>query len=261
MNQVSTTVESVDPSFAAHLLQGNTNNRSLSRSTVDMYAAAMKRGEWMMNGEGIVISESGKVLNGQHRLHAVLKSGVAVQLLIVQGVPDSSFKTFDGGKRRNSADILTISGEVNTRTLAAALRTFEFLAGGATARNAWTSSRAIELLSQEPAIRYWSNQYAAHHKVKSIFTSSLAGVLAFASKRHSTEPLNVFMDQLESGAGLAPKSPALVLRERFQSKKRGETFSEDLTLAYYIKAINAHVQGKPLNFLRQLPDEAFPSIV
>jgi hypothetical protein len=261
VSKITSTVESVDADKAAMMLRSSTVNRPLSRATVDHYAAVMKRGEWLLNGEAVVFSERGRLLNGHHRLHAITKVGAPVPLLIVRGVADESFKTFDGGKKRSTSDVLGIRGEVNTRVLGAALRTFEFLTNGATARATFTPSRALQLLEQEPQIRYWSNQYVNHAKVKSIFTASLPGVLALASKRYGSEPLEVFLKQLESGAGLEAKSPALTLRERFQARKRGEVFAEELILAYYIKAVNAYVQKKPLAFLRQLPDEAFPRLV
>ena len=86
----------ITPAMAQELLLMNTFNRPLSAAKVAKYAALMKAGAWAYNGEGsISISRTGKLLNGQHRLHAIVNSGVACLMVIAHGVLDSAFATID----------------------------------------------------------------------------------------------------------------------------------------------------------------------
>lgn len=67
-----TKVMDITPDIAKEMLERNLNNRSVSPSRVDMYADDMARGEWQANGEAICFNESGNLINGQHRLMAVV---------------------------------------------------------------------------------------------------------------------------------------------------------------------------------------------
>jgi hypothetical protein len=70
---------SVTPELAAKWLELNDHNRGVVTARVDQYAADMRRGEWRVNGEAIKISADGKILDGQHRLLAVLEADVAIR--------------------------------------------------------------------------------------------------------------------------------------------------------------------------------------
>ena len=78
--------------------EGQQKNRKVDDNLVDRYAHQMKKGLWDVNGEGIIIAESGRLLNGQHRLHAVIKSGKTIQSVVIYGVEEEAFKTIDTGK-------------------------------------------------------------------------------------------------------------------------------------------------------------------
>jgi len=109
MARITMTVER-----AKELLENNDHNRKVTNSRVQEYAKEMTNGLWLYNGESIIISESGRLLDGQHRLLAIVESGVEVEIELVEGVPDS-----DGGidtfltintKNRSNVDALTVAG-------------------------------------------------------------------------------------------------------------------------------------------------------
>ena len=59
----------------------------------------MKAGKWCLNGEAIEFDTNGKLKNGQHRLRAVIKSGVAIDCVVVRGV-DPDIVLYDNGLKR-----------------------------------------------------------------------------------------------------------------------------------------------------------------
>lgn len=87
-------IEEVTPMVAEMLLQKNTNNyRKLSKPTVLKYANKMRQGEWDSAACMIQVDTNDVLLNGQHRLHAVVQSGETIQSIIVTGVdPDSRYR-------------------------------------------------------------------------------------------------------------------------------------------------------------------------
>ena len=111
----------MDPVQARRLLESNTHNRPLNRRVLDLYTRIMSDGGWTLNGETIKISPTGRLLDGQHRLAAICKSGVNVPLTIAQGVPESAMVTVDEGKPRTGADALVLAGATNTHRMAAAI--------------------------------------------------------------------------------------------------------------------------------------------
>lgn len=119
--------EIITPDIALELLKHNTLNRALCESQVKFFANLMKNGEWKRNGQTISIAPDGTLLNGQHRLTAIIRSGVPIKMLVARGVPKDSFPTMDIGKKRTVSDTLTIASIPNSSKVAAALQRYQTL--------------------------------------------------------------------------------------------------------------------------------------
>lgn len=115
-------IKTISPADAERLLAGNTNNRSLNKAAVNRYAAAMARGEWRLGNDAICIAVDGRLLNGQHRCHAVILSQTTQQFLVREDVEPDDLKGMDQGNRRTGADIATLLGHPITAAQQRALR-------------------------------------------------------------------------------------------------------------------------------------------
>lgn len=152
-SEVTARVIDVTPFMAQNWLSQNPSNRSVSHQRVDAYAHDMKNGDWKMNGEPIVIDSVGQLKNGQHRLHAVVKSGSTVPMLVVFGV-DPSVTLYDRGRARSAIDILRISGfdkELSNSAVVGCARLDRFVRHG----ESYTGDAETErwILTHENAIR------------------------------------------------------------------------------------------------------------
>lgn len=79
--------EDVTPERAEALLASNGDrNRKRRPGRVDRYAADMTSGHWRITGETIRLDVDGNLLNGQHRLAAVVAAGVPVDMMFVSGI-------------------------------------------------------------------------------------------------------------------------------------------------------------------------------
>lgn len=105
-------VERITPDIAEHILANNVGNRRVAKRIVQKYAAEMKSGNWKLNYEPIVISKTGKLLNGQHRLLAVVESGVSVDLYVIRGADDDTF-LYDRGYTRSEDQAIYMMGVNN----------------------------------------------------------------------------------------------------------------------------------------------------
>lgn len=121
----------VDKAYAEQLLTGNINNRSVKSDCVKRYAIDMAKGNWKEDtGELIKISDTNRLLDGQHRLMAIIESGVSINLHICYGLSDSVFDVIDTGKGRSGGDALQIIGAKNATNLAAMIQVFNRLTSG-----------------------------------------------------------------------------------------------------------------------------------
>ena len=106
--------------IADAMISRNTQNyRKVNWNVVHKYARAMEQGLWRSNGEPIIFDESGMLKDGQHRLLAILESGVPVKMLVVRGV-SNDINTFDEGGGRTTTQRAKAEGlNLNSSTLGA----------------------------------------------------------------------------------------------------------------------------------------------
>lgn len=256
---ITTEVVKLTPELAGQLLASNTKNRPVSRTTIDRYERIIRRGEWMLNGEPIIIFKNGQLGDGQHRCMAVLNTGIEIETVIMRGVDDDAFKTLNAGKPRSTSDVLAINGEINCRTLGSAARNYliYFLKGRE--QGAITATQMQQCVDEHPHLRYWTQRYVSNKKAK-LFPSMLCAFLTIASEKYGIEKLDKFFDQAVTGENLTSGDPAFVLRDRMLGQKTSR-LSMIHSRAFIIKAINAYLTGKKLAFLRFNDDELTPKII
>lgn len=121
---IKTVVREITPELANELLNRNGINRNLNQRLVDGLVHEMKTGNWKLTGQGITISKTGKLLDGQHRLSAIIQYGKGVQMLIIYGIDDEAFAVYDCGKKRSARDIFDIASIPNSTNIAAGIRAY-----------------------------------------------------------------------------------------------------------------------------------------
>jgi hypothetical protein len=90
------TVMEITPTWAAEVLETrNTRNRDINKFRVAVYAQDMKNGAWGFSAQGISFDDQGCLLDGQHRLTAIVTTGITVRMCVAFGVPRNQ-KTADG---------------------------------------------------------------------------------------------------------------------------------------------------------------------
>ena len=113
----------ITPEIAREMLKKNTNNRPLSKRTLSRYVQLMKNGEWGITTDAIGFDVNGRLINGQHRLNAVVESGTEQEFYVVEDMPGDSFCHIDEGRNRTASDILFIArGVKRCAALAAIVR-------------------------------------------------------------------------------------------------------------------------------------------
>lgn len=126
-----TVIETITPEIAAAYLLKNKSNRNISQLHVDALCRAMVGDEFYLTHQGIAFDEDGNLIDGQHRLCAVVKSGKPVKINVTYGVAADSKISIDTQMRtRSYADALTIEGDsLGTKQIVAACRVWMLLKG------------------------------------------------------------------------------------------------------------------------------------
>lgn len=107
---MNTTVGLVTPEIAAQLLRRNfENNRNVASTVVRRYSALMKENRWELS-DPIKFAEDGTLIDGQHRLNAVIHSGESVPFVILTGYPKGAIEVLDQGKKRDATNIMQFRG-------------------------------------------------------------------------------------------------------------------------------------------------------
>lgn len=98
----------VTPEIARKLLESNyEGQRKVRKSTVEKYASDMMCGRWNTDAGGvIIISSDGRLIDGQHRLEAVIKSGATIWFYVMEDADPSAFPLIDSGVKRSVGDVI-----------------------------------------------------------------------------------------------------------------------------------------------------------
>lgn len=86
-------VEVINPAEAEAYLKNNAMHRKIKEKKVDAYMKEMKNGKWVLNGKSLIFDSNGRLLNGQHRLSAVVKSQTPLTTVVIRGVDPSVLET------------------------------------------------------------------------------------------------------------------------------------------------------------------------
>lgn len=253
----------IDPDLAREMLGHNTHNRNLRYRTVGAYAADMAAGKWRDNGETIKIAVDGTVIDGQHRLSAIIESETKQRMLVVRNLPMQVQETVDAGIKRTFGDVLKLRGETDTMNLAAACRRAVMWESGERARGGSfvaTTAQMLEVLGRHSSLRYSITVSASVRRHLPI-QGSVLSLCHWLFSQIDNEDCDAFFERLKDGAGLEPQHPVAVLRrtviDNMTAKSR---ITEAVMTAYVIKAWNAYRDGRDISFLRFRPGGANPDV-
>jgi hypothetical protein len=118
-NKITGRVERVTPAMAKRLLENRLQNRVISRSIVNRYRYYIQNGFWKVNGEPIIVSDDDHLMDGQHRLQAIIDSNIAVDAFVIRGIERTAMPSLNTGRKRNLADNLHMLDILNYATISA----------------------------------------------------------------------------------------------------------------------------------------------
>lgn len=214
----------VTPEKAKELLKRNRNNRSISDPRVRQYAEDMTAGKWQMNGQAVVTDINGDLKDGQHRLMAVVRSGVSVPMLLVEGV-DENVVTFDRGRVRSALDIIRFAGYdrivCNTQTVGCAKLDRLLREGTEVASDAWCKEwidrhyAAVDVVAHLCSAK---SSQACRANVK--FSPMMLAIIYAYEAGISSDELSSFVEAVRTGIVTSDdQTSAVVIRNDLMARR------------------------------------------
>lgn len=263
------TKEFITPELAAEWLGGpSVPNRKRNEARVERYALSILGNVWGLSWDCIAFNKANERMNGEHRLAAIVESGVGVWTLVVRNLDDVAYVYGDQGGKRQFRQLLEMRGISYAGPLQAATRLlWQYRHGHMLADK---TSKAIPeitdldwLFTHEcPDLVEYAKPGIALNDDASFGSEGLAIVLLYIFNEHDPVNAEAFFDQLASGEELHKGDAILVLRNKLYkmhentraSKGSDSTFKAAITF----KAFNAWRRHETLTGIGWRPGELFP---
>jgi len=271
-HQPTAEIINVTPELAKAWLNQNTKNRPLRNTGLNRYAELMKRGAWALGPDAIAFDTNNQLVNGQHRLKALVLSNTTQPFIVTHGLNPDAFPTFDGGFKRGLSDHLATLDYKSTTLLASIARvTANIARAGIVSRSLVSVSNSGNRLENDELIEFvdaYRDELEAATRMagnignrSNVLPATVAGVLAaIYGTQHD---IARFITQVCEGVGIEDRrQPAYLLRKKLEPEytqtarvvrpPRFEVF------AYAFIAANLYVAGETRAMLKWVPTTQSP---
>jgi hypothetical protein len=251
----------VTPLQASRWLDSNTCNRPLNHKHVERLAEDMRAGRWRLTHQGIAFDCEGLLLDGQHRLWAIVEADVPVKMRVFFNEPTESRLVLDCGKRRSNLDILMLGGEAGdvTNRHLATLRAL--LAGQSARATTLTPGAEAEKLSQHREAIYFAVEHLERGSLPGLCTAQVRAVVARAYYSVDHSQLRHFCNVLKSGIPAGDRDHVILALRDFLSRSHAAGFGDSAQRVRYAKtewALRAYLDGRCIKRLCASDTELFP---
>ena len=238
------------------LVENNTSNfRRMDAIRVAKYASEMTLGKWAMNGEAIKFSDK-VLLDGQHRLAAVVKSGCAVDMLVIRNL-NASPSTMDRGKPRQVAQWLSNLGIKSSAGVASIAKAVVCHDKGLWSNMSWSTGSCTDSEIINVAVEFHAEIIDSLNLAKrALIAPSTLGTILFIGAGRSgvkdSDIVNWFVDKMQSGEDLSQNDPVFHLRNRVlvSTSSKANQMTPYMLRMLTTLAWNKTVQGESVKCLK-----------
>lgn len=114
-NGMNVRIRTVTPTMAAKWLDAEVKNRPVRSTLVRKYSRDMRNDNWGFSESAIIVTSSDGIINGRHRLHAIVDTGRSQRFIVVRGADPDMVLHMDQGSKRTAQQAANISGACGRR--------------------------------------------------------------------------------------------------------------------------------------------------
>lgn len=254
----------VTPEVAEQWLGVNHGNRNQRNRAIAAYSRDILNDTWLITGESIKFDWDGKLIDGQHRLEAVIATGKSIRTLVVWNLDPRVQSVLDTNAKRTAADALRFSGvEADQKDIASVARVAVAYESGkirtaldTMGGNVLTNTEVIEWYSQNEDVQ----QAIAFAKriVRPLGTTTAGlGYAALVLIRIDGQAAIDFFSsaaELRTNGNGDPRKAMLDAFTKIRSDRRTPTPAESLAIIF--RSWNAWRQNKSLSIIRSTASTA-----
>lgn len=258
------TQTTITPAIASDYIKRNIDtNRPLNKAHVERLTNEIKEGRWQLLPHGIVFDTAGRLIDGQHRLYAVVAANKSVPMVIITDAKPKTLEAIDTGSTRAVNDLATITGRIkgkNSARYAARARVVRVITSGS---STGFDSRGFSLATFDevmaeygPSVEWSIREYNSAVGNSGTITRRLRSALVMGALvvAHKKAPAAVekFAKKVDDGIGLAGDDPAYALRKYLDTTDTiGGPGIQRLPAVYAtLKAVYAAINGSKLSTIR-----------
>lgn len=249
----------ITPRYAEELLKLNTDNYRLHRSYhVKHLARLMKQDKWLLSPQPIVISPKRVLLDGQHRLMAVSRSGVSIWMYVCFNFPEECLSGLDNNALvRSGVDYLRYQCVDNPGSVNPLLTIISEVKCGGTGAKAKLSNEE----RYKMAVEYQDAIESIYPILSSTYlgkmrSNSVIGALVYAYSKYPKQAVK-WANSLAQNYGAYPaKSPARRLFLHMESPDFKTSSRRRLTVLTVLKLFSCYLDGHNVSPTEDItPDE------
>lgn len=248
----------ITPAKAKEYLEANVGNRQIRSARIAQLAKDIVEDRWMEDtAECIKIADTGRILDGQHRLYAIVKANKPVYCHIATGLNEKVFKVIDTGAVRNATDIFRIDKIKNDKNLPSIISFYNVLKEGKRRKSIHLNNKPTNAMLLEQYYEddnFWQsvarnafNWYISFAKILS--PSIIGGFYAHLYKIDS-EKAFCFMNQLATGLNIENDVVAMLRTKLMHDKISMRKMPQDIKIALIIKSWNVYVTRQKIKQLK-----------
>lgn len=250
-NQLHVELVEVTPIRAQHWLDRlHDDQRNWREAKVEQYARDMAAENWHLTGDTVKLTPDEKLLDGQHRLRAVVKAKATVPLLVAYNVDPKVMPVLDTGLARTFADTMTAHGVKSAVGMSALVRrVLQWEGANYTSRGSAYNPTHPEMLARfelSPELFIAALSRGADAQRQGLGFAVTTGAAFFVMRGIDNDAAHEFFDGYISGANLPPDHPVLTLRNRVLRARSEERLKAYEVLALFIRAWNAAREDRTL---------------
>lgn len=255
---MKTETQYITPELAKKMLGKMVLNRSVSHHRVHQYAADMRNGKWMLSPHGIVFDAEGKLIDGQHRLLAIIEFGSTVPMNVTTGTSPDLFRVIDTGQARSRGQIAHIGGVPNANAVTSIVNHVHLIRHsvgrecvGPNGAAPLSMSDFLDMIRSDDRYVYSSRIAGNAQKMCKALTHTPMGAVHYLASLNHPREADSFVRGIGDGDGLRRGDPRFAVRERMiaraSSQKKESIYVIDW---WFIAAWNAYIDGREMKIIR-----------
>ncbi len=254
--EITSEVVKVSPEMAEQWLEKNKMNRPLRPRYIEQLASSMRRGLWKL-AQPIIFAPDGWLLDGQHRLSAIVVCGKTIETLVVRGVQKNNFGVIDQGRNRSASDLHQQLGGINSKFASAVASSLMLRATAAESALSSMRTESTRFDIAKTAMTYADDIARVaplHNKNKAMVSAPVCAAVIRASECYGwnvVEPLAQELAEMSAPSGSAINALCKWLNANTGPHRRSSArMPRSAVYGAVVTAMHAAVHKRPLSVVK-----------